>query len=78
MLQLKVQSSTIPSQKLIKNPDDIQDKDLKAFILGSYAEATRTKFADMKNSILCKDIKLIAQSQSLAIKPISRKDNINV
>jgi len=62
----------VPSQKLIKNPDDIKDTDLKAFVLGSYAEATRTKFADMKDSILCKDIKLISQSQSVAIKPIIR------
>lgn len=64
----------IPSQKLIKDPDSIKDDDLKAFVLSTYAEATRTKFADMKNSILCKDSKLLSQSQSLAIKPIIKKD----
>ncbi len=64
----------VPSQKLIKNPDDIIDEDLKAFVLGSYAEATRTKCADMKGSVLCKDARVISQSQSLAIKPLSRKE----
>ena len=62
----------VPSQKLIKNPDDILDDDLKAFILSSYAEATRTKFANMENSVLSKDVKLLSQSQSLAIRPLSK------
>ena len=64
----------VPSQKLIKNPDDIKDEDLKTFVLSSYAEATRTKFADMNGSVLCKDARVISQSQSLAIKPLSRKE----
>lgn len=64
----------VPSQMLIKNPDDILDDNLKTFILSSYAEATRTKFADMKDSVLSKDVKLLSQSQSLAIKPLSRKE----
>ena len=60
----------VPSLRLIKNPDDILDEDLKAFILGSYAEAITTKFADMKESVMSKDVKLLSQSQSLAIKPL--------
>ena len=66
----------VPSLRLIKNPDDIIDEDLKAFVLGSYAEVTETKFTDMKDSVKSKDAKLLSQSQSVAIKPLRllRKD----
>ena len=68
----------IPSTRIVINPDDINDMELRSFILGSYAQVIKTLFMNLNSSIICKDVDLISQSQCLAIKPLIRKDKVNV
>jgi len=67
----------VPSVNVLKEPDDIVDAELRAFVLGSYAEAVATQNINMKNVTICRDPKIISQSQSLAVKPL-RKERVNV